>query len=254
MTGEAERINEDELHALVDGQIAEERRADLERWLESHPEDALRLARWRQQNAAIASAFGAVADEPVPERLREAARRRRPLGRVAAIAASVALFVAGAAAGWFGHGEIAGERAMDLRLAERAIAAHKVYAVEVRHPVEVAASEEAHLVRWLSRRLDYELRVPDLTRAGYRLIGGRLLASEGGPAAQFMYEDTGGRRITLYASRVPQRRETAFRFQQAGAVGAFYWLDGAVGYAIIGEMPRPALLDVARIVYDQIEK
>jgi anti-sigma factor RsiW len=252
VTGEAERIDEGDLHALVDGQLAEKRRAAVERWLEGHPEDAARLARWRRQNAMMVSAFGAVADEPVPERLRLALRPPR-VGRLAAIAASVALFVAGAAAGWFGHGEVGAERAMDLRLAERAIAAHKVYAVEVRHPVEVAASEE-HLVRWLSKRLDYELRVPDLTRAGYRLMGGRLLASEGGPAAQFMYEDSGGRRITLYASRVAQRRETAFRFQQAGAVGAFYWLDGAVGYAIIGEMPRPALLDLARIVYDQIEK
>ncbi|HEX7007814.1 MAG TPA: anti-sigma factor [Alphaproteobacteria bacterium] len=253
MTGEAERISEHDLHALVDGQMAEDRRAAVERWLQSHPEEAARLARWRQYNAAIVAAFDSVAAEPTPERLRLAARRPRS-GRVAAVAASVALFLAGAALGWFGHDQIGGERPMDLRLAERAIAAHRVYAVEVRHPVEVAASDEAHLVRWLSKRLDHELRVPDLSRAGYRLIGGRLLAFENGPAAQFMYEDGGGRRITLYASRVAQRRQTAFRFQEAGPIGAFYWLDGAAGYAIIGELPRAALLDLARIVYDQIER
>ena len=173
MTGEADRISEDELHALADGQLAESRRAAVERWLESHPEEAARLARWRRHNAAIRSAFDPVAAEPVPERLRLAVRRPR-LGRAVAIAASVALFVAGAALGWFGHARIGGEGATDLRLAERAIAAHRVYAVEVRHPVEVTAGED-HLVRWLSRRLDYELRVPDLTRAGYRLMGGRPL-------------------------------------------------------------------------------
>jgi anti-sigma factor RsiW len=253
VTGDAERIEQEDLHALVDGQLAEDRRAAVERWLESHPEDAARLSGWHRQNASIASAFGAVADEPVPERLRLAARPPRS-GRWAAIAASVALFVTGAAAGWIGHDQTSGERTMELRIADRAIAAHRVYAVEVRHPVEVAASDEEHLVRWLSKRLDYELRVPDLTRAGYRLMGGRLLASEGGPAAQFMYEDAGGKRVTLYASRVKQRRETAFRFEQSGAIGAFYWLDGSVGYAIIGEMPRPALQSLARVVYDQIEK
>lgn len=253
MSGEAERVTEQELHALADGQLGEARRAAVERWLQAHPEDAARLNGWRRQNAAIQAAYGAVADEPVPERLRPHAPGPR-FGRVAVIAASIALFVAGALAGWIGHGRMGEERAGDLRLADRAIAAHRVYAVEVRHPVEVAASDEDHLVRWLSKRLDYDLRIPDLSRAGYRLMGGRLLASEGGPAAQFMYEDGGGRRITVYCSRVPQRRETAFRFEQSGALGAFYWLDGAVGYAIIGEMPRPALLTIAHMVYDQIEK
>ncbi|MGE5148127.1 MAG: anti-sigma factor family protein [Candidatus Eiseniibacteriota bacterium] len=253
MTGDAGLIREDDLHALVDGQLDEARRAGVERWLQAHPEDAARLAGWRRQNAAIEAAFGPVADEPVPERLRPRLPGRR-FGTVAALAASIALFVAGAVAGWIGHGEMGGERAMELRLADRAIAAHRVYAVEVRHPVEVAASDEQHLVTWLSKRLDYKLRVPDLTRAGYHLIGGRLLANENGPAAQFMYEDSAGKRITVYCSRVMKGRETAFRFQHAGAIGAFYWLDGAVGYAIIGEMPRPALLTLAHSVYDQLEK
>lgn len=253
MTGDAERISEDELHALVDGQLAEARRAAVEHWLQSHPEDAARLAGWRRQNAAIEAAFGPIADEPVPERLRPSLPKRR-FGLVAALAASIALFVAGAVAGWIGHGEMGGERALELRLADRAIAAHRVYAVEVRHPVEVAASDEQHLVRWLSKRLDYNLRIPDLTRAGYRLMGGRLLANESGPAAQFMYEDSAGKRITVYCARVMKGRETAFRFQHNGTIGAFYWLDGQVGYAIIGEIPRPALLTLAHTVYDQIEK
>jgi anti-sigma factor RsiW len=253
VSGEAERVGDHELHALVDGQLDAERRAAVERWLEAHPEEAARLTGWRRQNASIQAAYGAVADEPVPERLRPLAPRRR-FGRLAAVAASIALFVAGALVGWFGHGRLGEEHAAELRLADRAIAAHRVYAVEVRHPVEVAASDEDHLVRWLSKRLDHALRVPDLSRAGYKLMGGRLLASEGGPAAQFMYEDSGGRRITVYCSRVPQRRETAFRFERSGALGAFYWLDGAVGYAITGDLPRPALLTIAHMVYDQIEQ
>ena len=253
MTADADRISEDDLHALADGQLDGSRRAVAERWLGTHPDDAARIARWRRRNAAITAAFAAVADEPVPDRLREATRPRR-VGRLAALAASIALFAAGAAAGWFGHGEMSGEHAMDLRLAERAIAAHRIYAVEVRHPVEVAAGEEQHLVRWLSKRLDYNLRIPDLTRAGYHLMGGRLLANESGPAAQFMYEDSAGKRITVYCTRVMKGRETAFRFQHNGALGAFYWLDGQIGYAIIGEIPRPALLTLAHAVYDQIEK
>ena len=40
-------------------------------------------------------------------------------------------------------------------LAARSLEAHRVYVSEVRHPVEVGADEEAHLVQWLSKRLGF---------------------------------------------------------------------------------------------------
>lgn len=76
--------------------------------------------------------------------------------------------------------------------ARRAALAHAVYAPEVRHPVEVAAVEKAHLAAWLSKRLEAEVRAPDLGGAGFALLGGRLLPGEALsgaaslPAAQFM--------------------------------------------------------------------
>ena len=36
-----------------------------------------------------------------------------------------------------------------------ALDAYKLYAVEVRHPVEVPGDQRAHLVEWLSKRLGY---------------------------------------------------------------------------------------------------
>jgi len=42
----------------------------------------------------------------------------------------------------------------------RAARAHLVYSPEVRHPVEVEAKEQEHLVKWLSKRLDLQLKVP----------------------------------------------------------------------------------------------
>ena len=58
--------------------------------------------------------------------------------------------------------------------------------------MEVDAGQEAHLMQWLSKRLGRQLVTPDLSGAGLRLMGGRLLPAEDGPAAQFMYEnDTG---------------------------------------------------------------
>ena len=63
-------VTEDELHAYVDGELPADRQAAVEAWLASHPEDAARVAAWRAQAEAIRARYGAVANEPVPERLK----------------------------------------------------------------------------------------------------------------------------------------------------------------------------------------
>jgi anti-sigma factor RsiW len=46
-------ISEEQLHAYIDGQTAGSECAAIEKWLESHPEDAARVAAWRAQVDAI---------------------------------------------------------------------------------------------------------------------------------------------------------------------------------------------------------
>src|ERR1041384_3904722 len=98
-------VSEEDLHAYVDGQIAGGECAAIEKWLESHPDDAARVAAWRAQADAIRARYGAAASEPVPARVNvdRPARRGRKWSRLAAAAAVLAL-VAGGAAGWFGRG------------------------------------------------------------------------------------------------------------------------------------------------------
>jgi anti-sigma factor RsiW len=181
---------------------------------------------------------------------------RRPAAGPAwrlALAASILALIVGAAAGWFGRGYRDARQDGAVSFASRAITAHEVFAVEVRHPVEVGADEEAHLVKWLTKRIGGTVRAPNLQSAGFHLVGGRLLASDFGPAAQLMYEDAGGRRLTLYLTRDANGQVTAFRYQVHGKTGAFYWLDGALGYALIGEVDRDELLRLARLCYEQYE-
>jgi len=138
-------------------------------------------------------------------------------------------------------------------LVRQAVLAHAVYVPEVRHPVEVGADQEAHLVQWLSKRLGTAVRVPDLQTAGFKLVGGRLLPGETGPAAQFMYQDGAGRRVTLYLRHGSDPRETAFRYAREGNVSAFYWVDRGAGYALAGDLPREDLLALAEAAYRQLE-
>src|SRR2546423_13916646 len=94
-------ISEEELHAYVDGQIAGGECAAIEKWLESHPEDAARVAAWRAQAEAIRARYGAVASEPTPPRfdLERLTRAHHKWSRLAAAAAFFA-FLVGGIAGW----------------------------------------------------------------------------------------------------------------------------------------------------------
>lgn len=74
-----------------------------------------------------------------------------------------------------------------------------------------------------------------------------------GPAAQFMYQDARGQRLTLYVrSDAGGNAETAFRYAHENNLGVFYWLDGNFGYALSGELDKPELLRVAQVVYRQL--
>ena len=105
-------------------------------------------------------------------------------------------------------------------------------------------------MQWLSKRLGRQLVTPDLSGAGFRLMGGRLLPAEDGPAAQFMYENGTGERLTLYF-RNGIGDETAFRYHEEGGIGAFYWSDEGFGYAIAARADRRTLLRIAEIVHQQ---
>src|SRR5205807_5738713 len=185
-----------------------------------------------------------------------AEQRRRSRRQFVRLAAALALFILGGIAGWTARDVLPGlasSAAAQLASAvfDDAIAAHRTFSVETRHPVEVGANEEAHLVQWLSKRLGHQLIVPDLSTLGFRLMGGRLLPADSGPAALLMYEDGKGTRLTGYYLAVDVSGETEFKFREHNGVSAFYWIDDGLAYAIAANAPRDLLLKVAEAVYQQ---
>jgi anti-sigma factor RsiW len=243
------QITESDLHAYVDGRLSASDRAQVEAYIANHPEDGERLKAWRDQASALRALYDPILDEPVPAEL--AAVSQRPAWHRYAVAAGV--LVVGIAIGWIARSAVVPSTQTPLSLARQAAIAHVVYAPEVRHPVEVPADQEEHLVRWLSKRLGRDLQIPHLAPLGYELVGGRLLSGPQGPVAHFMYQDARGQRLTLYVSRTRgESRDTAFRFSQEDRVSVFYWVDGNFGYALSGETGREQLLTIADIVYKQL--
>ena len=260
MSGHANTpITEAELLAYVDCQLPGARNAEVEAWLTARPEEAERIAAYGRQNEELRALFNPVLDEVVPGRLRRVARRGARWRTYGMAAGFTLLGIAvGGVAGWQLHAQRTPPAAAGIGIAKNAAVAHATYSPEVRHPVEVGADQEAHLVAWLSKRLGTTLRAPKLDGNGFTLVGGRLLPGEakpgGGPSpvAQFMYQTQGGRRLTLYVRTEAASNQTAFRFATEGSVGVFYWIDRNVGYALSSaDLNREELLAVANTVYKQ---
>ena len=253
MSTENTHITQDDLHAYVDGVLDAARRKDVEDHLAAHPEAAAEVAAWQRQNEALTALFGHIDKEPVPARLsvsaitRDIRHGRLTLAKMAA--AAVFIFVIGISSGYLLRGPDTPALAPDERLIAAAVDAHQLFTEQKRHPVEVAASEQAHLTTWLSDTLDRHLVMPDLSTDGLSLIGGRLLPSGAGAAAQVMYQTASGDRVTLYITpRTPGEPEKT-RYEKIGPLAALYWATPAITCTIVGDLPRAKMETIANLVY-----
>ncbi len=263
-------ISDDELHAYVDGQLAADRLPAVLAWLQARPEAAARVAQWQAQRQHLRQLLRDQVLGETPEALtapvlRAAGQQRRRAGWQQAVAA-VLLLATGVGAGhWWGRTE--GEQAalaqarptkvLPPSFVKEAAMAHAVFVPEKRHPVEVAAADEAHLVQWLSRRLGTPLKVPALGDKGFRLLGGRLLPGESSPRAQFMYENEAGLRLTLYVTVFApgtQPELAAFGSQRSGQNESFYWVQDQFGYALSAALSPAEMQVLAREVFAQLSQ
>ena len=244
-------VSEDDLHAYVDGQLTAECRQIVEDHLRRNPDTAHRVSDFQAQREAIRAAFASPAAQLPPQLslahiIAHRGRRARTPWLVAA-SVLVALCVGGGT-GWFLHGMAEGgqtQRAIAL-LSQEALSSHVVYAVDVRHPIEVPGSEAPHLQQWLSNRLKRVVVAPDLSALGYHLVGGRLLATEhGGAAALLMYDDAKRNRISvLLRPMTPDLRAPGETIQRDG-VNGLAWIANGLGIAVVAALPENDLTPLA---------
>lgn len=250
-----EAVSEIELHSFVDGRLNAARSGEIAAWLESHPAEAKAVQGYININRQLRQLHDSVLDEAMPRRMLQARHRgvRNVFAKVAGIAA---LLVIGSGAGWLARGQMENRVSPSFTqsMLHQALSAHAVYTPEKRHAVEVVVEEEEHLVRWLSKRFGAKIQAPKLNEIGFELLGGRMLPDDFNPAAQFMYQDASGRRLTLFVRKSRgANQDTAFRFARRDDTNAFYWIEGDLGYTLIGDIEKPMLSQAARKVYDQLE-
>jgi anti-sigma factor RsiW len=230
------------LSAFVDGELPQAERAAVLDRVARDPQAASRVAAYHAQTAALKSLF---AGDSTGQCI--VLRQRVPWWRRAGLAACwVVLGIAlGLVPAWFAPAWI-GARGSDGSpgFAHRADIAYAVYAPEQRHPVEVVAAQQDHLVSWLSNRLKRDVTIPSLAEYGYTLVGGRLLPGETAPAAQFMYQNAAGERLTLYMTAIGQD-DLPVKVLRDADRRTFYWANDYVGYAMSGPISEAALRKIA---------
>ena len=261
MNNQASPIGEDDLHAYVDGQLDAERRATVERYLADHPDAAARIAGWQAGDQALRDALAWKLQEPVPAALNLArmvegrlveARQARRFGLWQIAAGVVLAFAIGSGSGWMARGPRASTGLAAVGL--EAAAAYRVFATDPMHPVEFGAGQKVQLVRWVTRRLGRPVSPPDLSAAGYRLMGGRMLATQDGPACMFLYDNAQRQRITLFVRPMHKRdMNAAMRPMHVKDATGFAWARNGLGFGLFTGAPLPVLHELSNRARSEME-
>ncbi|MET0937034.1 MAG: anti-sigma factor [Luteibacter sp.] len=235
--------SEHDIHAYVDGHLDAERRAEVERYLARHPERADEIRAWRQDAQQLRTLLaGDLGTSPwhgtaLPDTATLFARRHRRRVQRAAMAAALLLsLVAGGVGGWAARGMGTGSVAP---MAD-AMQAYRLLAVERGVGLDITTGNESDLRAWLSGRLGATAHLPDLADAGFRPMGGRLFATDQGPAAMVLYDDGNGHTLSFYVRPPGTARHLLPRGEREDdGLLANYWSSGGHNYAVV------ALADVA---------
>ena len=254
-------ITEENLHAYVDGQLSREKVEAVQDLMLKNPAIEKQIKEWQQQNKLIQEHFSSDLFDKVPERLNPQKIAEQQIKEASvskpwylSLVASLLMMTASGSLGWF-LSDYSQPNKEAPNFASSAISAYEVFSVEVLHPVEVSADKKDHLVAWLSKRLDHPLKIPELNQYGYKLLGGRLLPmQEGKPAAQLMFENNEGKRVTWLVSKNSSYKDKSFLFKKDNDVNSYYWMDSNIAYSISGEIDRKDLLVLSEKIYKQINE
>ena len=231
-------IREEDLHAYVDGALAGPERARIEAYLARHPDVAARVRGHTELRQRLREQLAPIMDEPIPPELnlsRMVEAHRRPRRSPWRMAASVVLALGvGGMGGWGLRGATEPPSTGLAALAREAAASYQVYAADSTRPVEMPASDSAQLVSWISQRLARPIALPNLDSAGYRFMGGRLIATEHGPAGLFLYDDAQGTRIAMMVRPMAQMGDSPMAAHNVPGLSGYAWADQGLGYSVIG--------------------
>jgi anti-sigma factor RsiW len=158
--------------------------------------------------------------------------------RVAVAAAMVAVVAAGAIGAFF----VGGNRAAAslIHLADASVEQHQRLSRGML-PLDITDVSPKEAERWFGQRLDFNVRLPDLTRDQLAFVGGRLSHLEGFDVAalEFRVDD---QNVSLFIMPAEQYRklglrdEPRFKMVNRHGYDVIVWSSHGVAYALVSEI------------------
>jgi anti-sigma factor RsiW len=229
-------IDDAELHAYVDDELATERRIAVERRLAADPAAAARVAEYRRQKRLLAS-VGDTLPPPDPLiasltdglALRLGRRRPRQTPRWRSWAAAAAcIFI-----GWGAHGlssiGVPGASAAPV-LADEAVEAYVAHLEEGRD----ALPDLGRLTAQLSARAGQPVSATPPELPGLTLRDAQWAPTDEGPGLQLFYEDAAGTMIALFLGVADKGASVAPQATVVDGVNVVYWQRGRVTHVLSG--------------------
>lgn len=224
------------IHAYVDGRLDSTDCARVEAWLTRHPDRAEEVRGWRRDAQQLRAALGELPAVADPGRLDPATLRARHRRRVRArltLAASLLLALCvGGIGGWQARRFSAASASAPMA---DAIQAYRMFATNRHARLDVIQQHPGELQAWLDQHFSHATELPDLAASGFAPIGGRLIATDSGPAAMVVYEDNRGGAISFYIrSPSPHTGPLSRGHRRDGQLAAAYWSANGYNYALVG--------------------
>lgn len=222
------------IHDYVDGRLDQATAARMDAWLDRHPDRAEEIRHWRRDAQQLRAAFGDLPAGAAPSALDPATVRRRRQQRLrtrVALAASLVLALgAGSLGGWQAHAMFTPASAP---MAD-AMQAYRMFATGRYAKLDVVQRNAGELQAWLDQRFQRAAPLPDLVASGFKPVGGRLLATDSGPAAMVLYENRNGDAISFYIRSPSSRAGMLPRGQRReGQLATAYWSGNGYNYALV---------------------
>ncbi len=249
---ERPEIREEDLHAFLDGELDAARRAEIADAERENGALAGRIAAFRADKKRLADVYAPLIERPLPtEWLSQIAeygqsRRNAWWSTITAIAASVVLLVAGLAT--YQQLPANGEESIVREaLAARAdmLESNEVFAI-------ASPSQARDAGPIMASALKMHLKVPDLSRMGYKLEYLRVYENvPGGKSVELRYRDAAYRDFALYI----RHPSSGVRFDQYKRSGLriCVWQDDVLGTVMTGPISAAEMQRLASLAYTGLE-
>jgi anti-sigma factor RsiW len=252
MTAQRHSIQAIDLLAYADGLLDMDpgRKAEVEAYLQKHPQEAVRMRDYAEQNDAIRRLYGSILAEPVPERL-QAVLANRPegsLGPMARATIAVSLLLTAGFLGWLigKSGQPDPWHVQDF-VAQAMATYMRPYPASDTNPTITSQGADQPF-DWLSQQITMPLQPPDLTPQGFTLIDKHLTTANGPQTAEVTYATPDKRRLSLFLRTRWREEGPQFHFAENAGVTMVHWLDGPLVYALVGHLDQQEMFAVVKAV------